>query len=140
MSTEENKAIVHRIFNEFLNTGNLDAADEFFAVNFVNHSPGRGTAPDREGMKQFIASLRTTFPDMKLSPDDLIAEGDKVAVRMTASGTHLGEIARVPPTGKRISWDAMSILHFVDGKVVERWNLSDELAILQQLGVRPTRG
>jgi steroid delta-isomerase-like uncharacterized protein len=138
MSTEENKAIVRRIFDEFLNTGDPDAADELFAADFVNHSPGRGAAPDREGMKQFITSLRRTFPDMKLTPDDLIAEGDKVTVRMTISGTHRGEIAGVSATGKQVAWDAISILRFADGKAVERWNISDELGLLRQLGVKPS--
>jgi steroid delta-isomerase-like uncharacterized protein len=139
MSTEHNKATVHRIFDEFLNTGNPDAADELFAADFVNHSPGRGASPDREGMKKFITSLRTTFPDLKLVPDDLIAEGDRVAIRMTISGTHQGEIAGVAPTGKRITWAALSVLRFADGKAVERWNISDELDLLRQLGVRPSK-
>jgi steroid delta-isomerase-like uncharacterized protein len=138
MSTEENKAIVRRIFDEFLNTGDPDAADELFAADFVNHSPGRGAAPDREGMKRFISSLRRTFPDMKLTPDDLIAEGDKVTVRMTISGTHRGEIAGVAATGKQVTWDAISILRFAGGKAVERWNISDELGLLRQLGVKPS--
>ncbi len=139
MSTEGNKAIVRRIFDEFLNTGNPDAADELFAADFVNHSPGRGASPDREGMKKFITSLRTTFPDLKMVPDDMIAEGDRVAIHITISGTHQGEIAGAAPTGKRITWAAFSVLRFADGRAIERWNISDELDLMRQLGIRSSK-
>ena len=131
---------MRRLFEEFLNTGDLRAADEFFAVDFVNHSPARGTTPDREGMKQFITNLRSAFPDMVLRADDMIAEGDKVAIRMTGRGTHRGDLRGMPGTGKQFEVPLISIIRLADGKVVERWNVYDELLLLQQLGIIPPMG
>jgi len=138
--SEENKAIVRRIFRDFLNAGNLEAANDLFAPDFVNHSPGRRTTPDREGLKQFIAYLHAAFPDVSWTIDDLVADGDRVAIRMTLRGTHTGDLFGIPPTGKRIDMAAMTILRFAGGKAVERWNVSDDLLLLQQIGVIPPMG
>ncbi len=137
MSVEENKAIARRLIDEFINKGDLSIADELFAEDFVNHDPGRGTTPDREGMKQFLINLRAAFPDQKLTVEDLIAEGDKVVLRFTGSGTHKGDLSGIPPTGKQFNVPGVSILRIADGKVVERWNVSDYLLLLQQLGIIP---
>ena len=138
MSVEENKAIAHRIVEEFLNTGDLDAVDRFFATDFINHNPARGITNDREGIKHYIASLYTAFPDLNTTIDDLIAEGDKVVCRVTTSGTHRGDLEGIPPTGKRMSVTNITIFRIANGKVFERWNVSDQLGILQQLGVIPS--
>jgi predicted ester cyclase len=135
MSAEENKAKVRRLIEEFINKGDLAVADEIFATNFVNHSPAAGTTPDREGIKQYITMLHTAFPDFHCTIGDLIAEGDRVVVRLTCCGTHKGEFMGVSPTGRQGNVTAISILRFVGGKVVERWNNTDNLGLLQQLGV-----
>jgi steroid delta-isomerase-like uncharacterized protein len=140
MSTEENEAIVRRIIGEFLNEGNLALADELSTKDFVNHSPGSGITPDREGLKRYLSNLRTAFPDMVTTIDDMIAEGDKVVVRVTSSGTHMGDLAGIPPTGRQVRVPAISIIRFADGKAVERWNITDELSLLQQLGILPSVG
>jgi steroid delta-isomerase-like uncharacterized protein len=140
MSTEENEAIVRRIIGEFLNEGNLALADELSTEDFVNHSPGSGITPDREGLKRYVSNLRTAFPDMVTTIDDMIAEGDKVVVRVTSSGTHMGDLAGIPPTGRQVRVPAISIIRFADGKAVERWNITDELSLLQQLGILPSVG
>ena len=137
MSVQENKAMVHRLLDEFLNTGDLAAAEKFFAPDFINHNPARGMTPDREGIKQFISTLHTGFPDIKMNADDLIAEDDKVIIRATISGTHNGNFVGIPPTGKKVNIMAISILRLAEGKIIERWNVSDEFGLLQQLGAMP---
>jgi steroid delta-isomerase-like uncharacterized protein len=140
MSIEENKAVVQRIVKEFLNEGNTDVADELFTADFVNHNPARGNTPDREGLKQFIIDLHTAFPDSYTEMEDLVAEGDKVVVRVTSRGTHKGNLWGIPPTEKQIEVSGISIFRFVAGKVVERWNLTDNLLLLQQIGIIPSTG
>lgn len=135
MSTEENKLIARRIVQEFLNEGNLALADELAAEDFINHNPGRGTTSDREGLKHYLSGLRTAFPDMVTIIEDVIAEGDKIVLRVRSTGTHRGDLAGIPATGRQVSVPAISILRFVDGKAVERWNVTDELGILQQIGI-----
>ena len=139
MSIEENKAIVRRLFEE-MNRGNLDAADEIFADDFVNHSPGPGGTPDREGLKQYIARIHASFPDYHYHVEDMIAEGDKVVYRFLMSGTDTGGIMGMPPTGKQVKAESIGILRFAHGKAVERWNIPDTLGMLQQLGIMPAMG
>jgi steroid delta-isomerase-like uncharacterized protein len=140
VSTDENRIIARRIVEEFINNGELDVADELFAADLVNHSPGRGTTPVRGGMKQFIANLQVAFPDHKLTIEDMIAEGDKVVLRMTGRGTHTGDLGMLPATGKRVEVPLISILRFSSGRTIERWNVSDKVSILQRLRVMPSMG
>ena len=139
MSTEENKAIVSRLFEE-LNKGNLDILDQIFAPDFVNHHPAPGMTPDKEGVKQFIANMHNTFPDYRWNVEDLIAEEDKVVYRFTMHGTDTGGIMGMPPTGKKVVVEAIGIQRFSNGKVTERWNIGDSLGMLQQLGIIPLLG
>ena len=136
MSAEENKTIVHRA-EELWNTGNLAIADEVYAKNFVNHDPGAPDVRDLETYKGFIAAVRTGLPDFHVTIEDMIAEGDKVAGRWTASGTHLGELIGIPPTGKQATWTGMTIHRFAGGKIVEAWWSRDMLSFLIQIGVVP---
>jgi len=140
MSAEENKAMVRRLVKELVNKGDLSVVGEIFATNFVNHSPATGTTPDREGIKQYIAMLHAAFPDFHCTIEDLIAEGDKVVVRVINRGTHRAELMGIPPTGKQVNMTAISIFRFAGGKVVERWNNTDDLGLLQQLGAFPLPG
>ena len=135
MFTEENKAIARRIIEDFINKGDLNVADQLFAEDFINHNPARGTTPDREGMKQFINYMLAAFPNQILTIDDLIAEGDKVVLRMTGRGTHTGELLGIPATGKQIEVPGISILRIADGKMVDRWNISDNLLLLQWIRI-----
>lgn len=135
MSTEDNKAIVRRFFAE-VHQGNLDGAEEVLAVDFVHHQPGSPTL-NREAFKQLGSVFLSAFPDMQGIIEDQVAEGDKVSTRMTISGTHRGELMGIPPTGKQITFTEFAIDRLVDGKIAERWNLFDNLGMLQQLGVVP---
>ncbi len=137
MSVEENKANYRRITEEIWIKGNIALVDELFAPNYVNHDPMAPEVRDLDGFKQYIVSTRTAFPDMDVTLDDLIAEGDKVAGRWTFTGTHKAEWGGIPATGKQVTMTGMTISRFVDGKTVENWWSLDSLGLLQQLGVVP---
>ncbi len=138
MSTEENKALVRRYLAEVYNNKNMAAIDELMASNFVAHA--YGPPGDREGYKQTVSMLFTGFPDYHLTVEDMVAEGDRVAVRFTWRGTHKGEFAGIGPTGKQVNVTAMTIHRISDGKVVETWGLVDRLGQMQQLDVIPHMG
>jgi len=140
MVVEENKAKVRRLVEQLVNKGDLAVVDEIFASTFVNHSPATGTTPDRQGIKQYITTVRSAFPDYHNVIEDLIAEGDRVAVRVICRGTHRAEFMGIAPTGKTVEFSAVSIFRFAGGKVVERWNNTDNLSLLQQLGMVPKSG
>lgn len=138
MTTEEKKAFVRRQIDELWNKGNLDAADECFTPDYVSHSPDspegvRG--PD--GFKQNVAAARSAFPDWHLEILDQVAEGDKVVTRYVATGTHEGEMAGIPPTGKRVEVPGMGIDYFSGGKMAESWEYYDVMGMMQQLGTVP---
>jgi len=135
--SEQNKVVVRRVIEEVYNQGDLAAIEEYVASDFVIHSPSEEIhGPD--GVKQYVAALRDSFPDLHLTIEDQIAEGDRVATRWTARGTHTGAFQGIPPTGKRGSMTGIAIDRFANGKVVECWVNGDDLGLLQQLGVIPT--
>lgn len=137
----ENKAIARRFVQEGFNTGNLAAVGEYIGPNFVNHDPGTPPLPSGpEGYKQLVTMYRTAYPDLHLSVEDLLAEGDKVVVRWTARGTNTGELMGISPTGKQITVTGISIFAITGGKVVEQRTTWDTLGMLQQLGVVPKPG
>jgi predicted ester cyclase len=140
MSTQANKAIFRRIYEEFLSQGKSEVAAELFDANHVNHLIPPGAPQGLEGEKQFIASFRTAFPDVQFSIEDMIAEGDKVVGRVTWRGTHRGEFMGVRPTGRRVAVEGIDIICFANGKAVENWFSGDTLGMMQQLGAIPTPG
>ena len=137
MSTAENKTIVRRLLEDGFNAGNLAAFDEMLAPAFVNHDPANPTVRDRDGLKQYWAALCAGFPDQHTVAEDVIAEGDKVVKRARAQLTHTGTFNGLPPTGKRVTAESISIYRLVDGRITEIWWGYDNLSILQQLGVIP---
>jgi steroid delta-isomerase-like uncharacterized protein len=139
--SEENKALVRRAYDELANEGNLAVADETFAPNFVRHD--LAAAQDvvgPEGVKQFIAAFRGAFPDLRFTIEDMVAEGDKVAVRSTFRGTHKGQYQGIAPTGKQVTFAGINIYRAAGGRVTEAWALADGLGLMQQLGVIPAMG
>ena len=138
--SEQNKAVVRR-WIAGLNAGDLDVADEIYAPDFVMHDPGN---PDRllgpEGTKQGFAAFLAAFPDLHVTIDDIIAEGDKVVWRVSLTGTHKGEFLGIAPTGKQITNTGITIVRMVDGKFVEGWQNGDDLGMLQQIGAIPPLG
>jgi len=140
MSTEDNKALVSQYFNAAWNEGNSAVIDDLFAATFHHHHPGVPNGGNREGFKQFNGVFRSAFPDLRLTQDDVTAEGEKVVTRFTAHGTHQGELQGIPPTGKPISVTGIEIMRVSGGKIVEGWVEFDQLGMLQQLGVLPSMG
>ena len=141
MSVEENKAIVRRLVEtvqEVWRTGDLDRLDTLFPATFVNHTPGMPS--DRAGFKQVLPAFRTAFPDLTITPEAVIGEGDKVVVRLEVRATHTGELMGIPPTGRPVAISEMHIYRLADGQVVERWALFDALGMLQQVGAVPAPG
>ena len=141
MSTEQNKALFRQLIEEFFNRGNMSRADEFLAPDFVEREElPPGIPRDREGVKQLTTMLRSAFPDFKATIDDIVAEGDKVVVRSTWSGTHKGEFMGIPPTGKSVSFGVIDIIRIAGGKCVEHWGQMDSMGLMQQLGAIPAPG
>jgi len=140
MSVEGNKALSRRTFEEVWNQGNLAAIDELYDANQVSHGLGVDVPSGSAGLKQFITMYRTAYPDTHFTVEDQIAEGDKVATRWTATGTHRGDLFGIPPTGKRVTVTGIAISRVANGKIVETWNNFDALGQLQQLGVAPMPG
>jgi steroid delta-isomerase-like uncharacterized protein len=141
MSTEQNKATFRQMVEEVFNGRNISMIDELLAPDFVEREElPPGMPRDREGVKMLTAMLHSGFPDFKATINDIIAEGDKVVVRMTWSGTHKGEFMGIPPTGKSVSFGVMDIVRFDGGKGVEHWGIIDNMLMMQQLGVIPAGG
>jgi steroid delta-isomerase-like uncharacterized protein len=139
MSIERNKAVVHRLFDEVWNTGRLDAIEELYAVDYVvDYRPYAPLRRGHDAIKDMVRRAYVAFPDFHEELQEMIAEGDKVVVRFTITGTQLGQWGPLPPTGKPVSFEEIVILRFVDGKVAEQRGLPDNLAALRQLGVVPT--
>ena len=137
--TADNKAVAMRWQDMFRSSQeDLSKLEEFLAADFVSHSTPPGLAPGIEGVKQMVSIFHTAFPDMAGTVDDVIVEGDKVAVRFTATGTHQGEFFGIPPTGKVIKSTGINIFRIEAGKIVEHWNNADDLGLMQQLGVIPS--
>lgn len=136
----EKKARVRRLFEEIWNKGNLPLADECFASSYIHHDPatpdfGRGP----EGEKKRATLYRTAFPDIQLTIEDLIAEGETVVARWSCRGTHSGDLAGIAPTGRQVNVSGMSIARFDGTKIVEGWVNWDAHGLLEQLGVLPER-
>ena len=142
MSEEENKALIRRYYQEIDAAAKDDRGasvlDDFVAPNFFNHAPSPGFTPDLEGLKQANDHFLAAAPDGYHVIEDMIAEGDKVMTRLSAYGTHTGELFGIPPTDKQVSMTAIAIHRIENDKIVEHWSEIDNLGIMQQLGVVPT--
>ena len=140
MSEEENKAIARRALKEiFSGQGNLEVADEIISPNFVGHDPvSSEDSRGPEGVKEFAMMYRNAFPDVQLSVEDQVAEGDMVVTRWIARGTHQGELMGIAPTGNRVTVAGTSVERIVDGKIEETWDNYDALGMMQQIGAIPS--
>ena len=137
MSTEDNKALVRRFYDEVFNNKNMAGVDAFVAPNVIDHSLPPGAPGEIEGVRQTITMFLTAFPDLNLTLEDIIAEGDKVVVRWTMRGTHQGASLGMPPTGKQFTLPGISLLRLDGGMAAETWVSYDQLVMLQQLGLAP---
>jgi steroid delta-isomerase-like uncharacterized protein len=136
--SEQNKAIVRRVFEELWNQGNLSVADQLFTPNYTHHdssSPDFGHGPESERKRATL--YRTAFPDLRLTIEDLIAEGDTVMARWSCHGTHKGDLNGIAPTGKQFIISGMTVARLLNGKLAEAHVNWDALGLMQQLGVVP---
>lgn len=138
MSVESNKALARRFYGEVISEGNLDLIDELVSPDFVEHEvfPGLPTTGP-EAPKAFFRLFRAAFPDLQMTPDELIAEGNKVVARATVSGTHKGEFMGMPPTNKGFKVQAIDIIEIRDGKATAHWGQMDQTGMMEQLGMTP---
>lgn len=140
--SEKLKSIILRIVDEAWNNGKLDVMDEFCSTNFIRYIPPFEKVEGLEAFKDYVTSIRKAFPDLHLKMDEFIIEGDNLAARWEWTGMHSGESPRlrIPPTGKRVITTGCSLIHFQEGKLIDEWAYSDNLGMLQQLGVIPPLG
>ena len=131
--SDANKAVVRGWLEETMEKGNFDIVDELFAETYVFRMPG-ATATGPGEMRELATSYKTAFPDMKITIDDQIAEGERVVTKWTAQGTHQGSLGDISPTGNSVTMTGVLITRFVDGKPVEDWQNFDELGMLRQIG------
>jgi len=134
MSLEENKNIVRR-YQEIYNRNDLDALSEVMSENLLTPKIMPGIPTGIEGAKAAHRIMLAGFPDYQTTIDDLFAEGDKVAARITMSGTNTGSFMGIPPTGRHVSFTGIYIARLANGKIVEHWGEEDGVSLLQQLGV-----
>jgi steroid delta-isomerase-like uncharacterized protein len=140
MSVDDNKEVIRAYVETIFNHKQVDRADELVASDYVDHAALPGQAPGLEGAKKKWAMYLAGIPDLRVTIEELVAEGDKVGVRRSYAGTHRGELLGVPPTGKQVRVGGISIFRLAGGKIAEQWEQLDRLALMQQLGVLPTPG
>lgn len=133
MSEEDIKAVARRFSEELISAGKEEVADELIDENYVNHNPIPGQQPGLAGFKRSLAGLRAALGDLEETIEDMIAEGDRVAIRASRKATHKGEFMGVAATGNRVTVSTMYVLRVVEGKVTEAWLNWDVHGLLQQL-------
>ena len=131
------KALMRRFYDEVVNDHNLDAIEALTSPNFVEHEAFPGMENDASAVKGFFGMMFEAFPDLHIEATDLIAEGDKVVSRCTMSGTHEGTFMDIPATGKRFEIATIDIIRFEGERAAEHWGVTDQMAMMQQLGVAP---
>jgi predicted ester cyclase len=130
---QQNASLARRVI-QFVNTGNLVLANHVLAPSLVSHQPDAPMATDRSGFESVVLDVvRAAFPDVHVTINDLVASGDRVGVRFTAKGTHLGTFAGIPATGREVQWTANVIYRMADRQIVEAWTVWDAAGLLQQI-------
>jgi steroid delta-isomerase-like uncharacterized protein len=139
MSKEQDGAALAK-FAEAVSTGNYDLFNEVVAADAVDHDPGPGQVAGPNGYRDLFTEMRRAFPDMKVDLAELVQGEDAIAFAYTFTGTHNGPLMGIPATGKKVKIRGMQISKFIDGKMIERWGSSDQLGMLQQIGVSVVPG
>lgn len=136
MTARSTATIVHRLFDEVINTGDLDRADALIAQDYIEHTTPSGTAAvGLAAFKRGAAQVRAAFPDFRATVEDALATDDTVAFRLTMGGTHRGTFAGVAPTGRVVAYSAIGFVRVAGGKIAERWLQIDATGLLRQMGV-----
>ena len=134
MSAEDNKTLARRSWEV---TDNLDLLDEVYAADFVWHEPDQDIQGSEEA-RQFINMYKSAFPDLRVTVEDVLAEGDQAVTRWTIRGTHRGDLMGTAPTERKIELKGITIHRIEGGKIVEEWNGYDTLGVMQQIGAVPS--
>src|SRR4051794_25298206 len=130
MSVEENKAVYRRFLQEAFNKGNLDVLDEVLSPTYAYRDAPPGTPPGAEGIRQVVTMFRKAFPDLEITIEDQVGEGDMVASRTTMRGTQKGEIFGVAPSGKKVAVPGLTMARVANGRVQESWVKNDVNAMM----------
>lgn len=139
--SEQNKNLLRRYFDEAWNQGQVELLDELVAPHFVNHNPiFPNLPPGPDSLKPNFATLRSTFPDIHFTIEDMVSEGDKVVTRFTCQGTHQGDWRGIAPTGRPVKIAGIQTNRLNNGQIIEQWLVVDQLGMLQQMGAIPTPG
>jgi steroid delta-isomerase-like uncharacterized protein len=133
----DHKATIGKLYEEAVNGRNMDVIDEFVKEDVIENEEFPGIASGREGVKQFFRMMVEAFPDLRFDVQDVIAEGDRVAARCVMTGTHQGQFMDIPATGKKVTVHLIDIFRFEGGKLAEHWGVTDQVSMLQQMGVIP---
>jgi steroid delta-isomerase-like uncharacterized protein len=133
----ENEALLRRWFEEVWNKGRVDAIDEMMTADCIAHGLGDTQTVGPAAFKAFHAQFRGAFPDIKITLEDVVSQGDRAAVRFTIQATHGGDHLGVPASGKRVNTAAMSFVRCRNGQIAEGWNVVDMLGVMQQIGAIP---
>jgi predicted SnoaL-like aldol condensation-catalyzing enzyme len=141
-TTEQNRATARQFIDEVFNRKNLDHAQGVLADAFVEHSPVPGVAPDKAGTIEGFRVLLNGTPDLRVEIHDMVASGDRLAIRSTYSGTDVGGFAPgMPPTNKPYAMEGIDVVRFTDdGRVAEHWGIVDVPGAMSQLGLMPGQG
>lgn len=132
---DKNKEIISKFYLDAINKGNEELINEILAENFIDHNASPDLPEGRNGFKQFLKMLVVAFPDIRVQVEDIISEKDKVAVRLTISGSQTGVLlGQIPPSGKTAVWTGIDILKIENGKITERWSQRDLLGMMRQIG------
>jgi len=138
MSLEENKTIIRKMI-EAINKQNLASLDQLIATDFVYHTLMQ-QIQGLDAMKQGVEEEIHSFPDLHVTIEDMMAEGDKVCIRLMETVTHTGEFRGLAPTGKKLTYTAVAIFRIVEGKIVEGWGVYDQMDFFKKLGVIEYKG
>lgn len=139
MSTEDNKQVVRRFYDEVMGEGRVEVLDEVMVEDFVDHGEALFDSPQgRETLRQGIAGTHEILPGLRVSLHEILAEGDLVGVRGTMRCRHAGNFLGVLGTGHELSWEGIAIFRLAEGRIAERWFNSDSISILRQLALAPT--
>ena len=131
------KEMAQRWYSEVMSEGKTEVIDELCAPDFVDHDPLPGTTADLAGLKDFVAQIRAAFPDMQVTADDIVAEGDRLAVRSTMRGTHEGDFMGIPGSGKKVEVSNYDFVRFENDQAAEHWGVIDSAALMEQIGMAP---
>ena len=130
-----NRRLIERYFGDVWSRGDVDVLDDLLDPAYVNHTPSTpDPPPGPAGLKPIVRAFRSAFPDLRFTIDDVVVTPDHVVARVTMTGTHLGSLFGLPPTGRRVEVSQINIERVRDGRIVEHWRVTDELALMRQLG------